>query len=172
MTWPENAPALDPLSRWREKAGVRVAPGRASTRKEKAASLRLCLAQEQELQPTQRAPIAAAHPAPAAGSLRGQSAQAIETAKLEPDEFWRNYALALAWLLKNDSDDGAMQIAAVYAQRKQADEAFRWLEHALDTHDPGVTELYATSCLNVLHDDPRFAELAKKIGLPLLLPAH
>jgi len=61
-----------------------------------------------------------------------------------------------------------MQIAAVYAQRQQADEAFRWLEHALDMHDPGVTELYGTSYLNLLRDDPRFAAIAKKIGLPPL----
>jgi len=118
-----------------------------------------------------------------AQALGGSTAQAVDTAKQEPDEFWRNWALALAcfangnrsesdtalaWLVKNDSDDGAMQIAAIYAQRKQADEAFRWLEHALDTHDPGVTELYGTPFVTLFRDDPRFAALVKKIGLPPL----
>ena len=116
-------------------------------------------------------------------TFRGHTAEAIEAARQEPDEFWRNYGLALAcfahgdrngsdaalaWLIKNDSDDGAMQIAVVYAQRKQPDEVFHWLEHALATNDPGVTELYGTSYLNLLRDDPRFAAIAKKIGLPPL----
>ena len=75
-------------------------------------------------------------------------------------------------MLKNDSDDAAVQIAVVYAKRKQADEAFRWPEHALDVHDPGVTELYVTIYLDNLRNDPRLAELAKKIGLPPLPAAH
>jgi TolB-like protein/Tfp pilus assembly protein PilF len=118
-----------------------------------------------------------------AQTLAGKAAQATEMAKQEPDEFWRNWALAmafyangnrteadaaLAWLIKNDSDDGAMQIAAIYAQRKQADEAFRWFEHGVDTHDPGLTELYGTPYAFLIRDDPRFAALAKKIGLPPL----
>ncbi len=118
-----------------------------------------------------------------AQALRGHTAEAIETAKQEPDEFWRNYAVALAsfahgdrgasdaalaWLIKNDSDDGAVQIAAVYAQRKQADETFHWLEHALETRDAGVTEIYSTPFVIAFRDDPRFAALAKKVGLPPL----
>jgi serine/threonine-protein kinase len=118
-----------------------------------------------------------------AQTFRGHTAEAIETARQEPDEFWRNYGLALAcfahgdrkasdaalaWLIKNDSDDGAVQIAAVYAQRKQPDEAFHWLEHALATNDPGVTEIFTTPYIRTLRDDPRIAALAKKIGLPPL----
>ena len=118
-----------------------------------------------------------------AQTFRGHTAEAIETARLEPDEFWRNYGLALAcfahgdrkasdaalaWLIKNDTDDGAVQIAAVYAQRKQPDEVFQWLEHALVTKDPGVTELYGTPYIRAFRDDPRFAALAKQIGLPPL----
>jgi len=118
-----------------------------------------------------------------AQTFRGHTAEAIETARQEPDEFWRNYGLALAcfahgdrnasdaalaWLIKNDADDGAVQIVAVYAQRQQPDEAFHWLEHALVTNDPGVTELYTTPYVRTLRDDPRFAALAKKIGLPPL----
>ncbi|HET7777981.1 MAG TPA: tetratricopeptide repeat protein [Rudaea sp.] len=116
-------------------------------------------------------------------TFRGHTAEAIEAARQEPDEFWRNYGLALAcfahgdrngsdaalaWLIKNDSDDGAMQIAVVYAQRKQPDEVFHWLEHALATNDPGVTELYGTPYVIAFRDDPRFSALAKKIGLPPL----
>jgi Flp pilus assembly protein TadD len=116
-------------------------------------------------------------------ALRGHTAEAIETAKQEPDEFWRNFALALAsfahgdrnasdaalaWLIKNDSDDGGVQIAAVYAQRRQADEMFHWLEHALETRDAGVTEIYSTPFVIAFRDDPRFAALAKKVGLPPL----
>jgi hypothetical protein len=59
-------------------------------------------------------------------------------------------------------------ILLVHAQRKQADETFRWLEHGLDTHDAGVTELYGLPYLSAFCEDPRFSALARKIGLPPL----
>lgn len=115
--------------------------------------------------------------------LRGNAKGAIDSAKQEPDEFWRNWALtlahfahgdqgdsdaALAWLIKNDSEDAAVQIAAVYAQRKQPDEMFRWLDRAVATNDPGINDLYDSPYLINYRDDPRYAVLAKKIGLPPL----
>jgi TolB-like protein/Flp pilus assembly protein TadD len=115
--------------------------------------------------------------------LRGNAKEAIDSAKQEPDEFWRNWALALAhfahgdqresdaalaWLIKNDSDDGAVQIAAVYAQRKQPEEMFGWLDHAMATRDPGVIDVYYVPFLIAYRDDPRFAALVKRIGLPPL----
>jgi hypothetical protein len=45
---------------------------------------------------------------------------------------------------------------------------FHWLEHALETRDAGVTEIYSTPFVIAFRDDPRFAALAKKVGLPPL----
>ena len=71
--------------------------------------------------------------------LRGKSAAAVEFAKKETDPFWRTYALALAHfangdraeadaalkkLIDEDADDGASQIAQVYALRKEPDKMF------------------------------------------------
>ena len=79
----------------------------------------------------------------------------MEFAKQETDPFWRTYALALAHfangdraeadaalkkLIDENADDGASQIAHVYALRKEPDKMFEWLEHGWTTNDSGVTE--------------------------------
>ena len=108
----------------------------------------------------------------------GHSAEALATAKREPDEFWRNWALAFAedangnraasdqaldWLLRNDADDGASQIAQVYAYRKQPDEAFKWLEHAYESHDGGLQQIRLSLFLAAYENDPRYEAIARKV---------
>jgi Flp pilus assembly protein TadD len=110
--------------------------------------------------------------------LQGRNAEAVATAKQEPDEFWRNWALAFAywgdgdraasdqalqWLIKTDADDAGSQIAQVYAQRGQDDEVFRWLEHALDTHDGGLTQMRVSPFLAKYEKDPRYEAIARKV---------
>ena len=75
---------------------------------------------------------------------------------------------ALAELIETDGDGAAFQIAEVYAQWGQADEAFRWLEHAFSQGDPGMSELYSSLNLDTLHSDQRFTEIAERVGLPPL----
>ena len=41
-------------------------------------------------------------------------------------------------LIDENADDGASQIAQVYALRKEPDKMFEWLEHGWPTNDPGV----------------------------------
>ena len=110
--------------------------------------------------------------------LAGRPAEALATAKQEPDEFWRNWALAFAadangdratadraldWLIKNDADDGASQIAQVYGYRKQPDEAFKWLDHALESHDGGLQQMRISLFLAPYENDPRYAAIARKV---------
>ena len=109
---------------------------------------------------------------------QGRNTEALTTAKQEPDEFWRNWALALAqyangdlaasdqalaWLVKNDPDDGASQIAQIYAQRKQPDDAFKWLDHGIDAHDGGMQQIRLSLFLVPYEKDTRYEAIARKV---------
>jgi adenylate cyclase len=65
-------------------------------------------------------------------------------------------------LISRYSDDAMVQIAIVYAQLGEHDEAFRWLQDARDIRDPGFVELAADPELAPLRSDPRFAGLMKE----------
>jgi len=112
--------------------------------------------------------------------LRGKSGAAVESAKKETNPFWRTYTFALAHfangdraeadaalkkLIDENADDGASQIALVYALRKEPDKMFEWLEHGWTTNDPGVTDLLVDPFLRAYKDDPRFIAFAQKIGV-------
>jgi serine/threonine-protein kinase len=112
--------------------------------------------------------------------LHGKSGAAVEFAKKETDPFWRTYALALAHfangdrveadaalkkLIDENADNGASQIAQVYALRKEPDKMFEWLEHGWPTNDPGVDELLFDPFLRAYKDDPRFIAFAQKVGV-------
>jgi len=112
--------------------------------------------------------------------LRGESGAAVESAKKETDPYWRTYTLALAHfangdraeadaalkkLIDENADQGASQIAQVYALRKESDKMFEWLEHAWPTNDPGVSDLLLDPFLRAYKDDPRFIAFAHKIGV-------
>ncbi|WP_317933496.1 winged helix-turn-helix domain-containing protein [Halioxenophilus sp. WMMB6] len=75
---------------------------------------------------------------------------------------------ALAELIASDGDGAAFQIAEVYAQWQQPEAAFEWLERAFRQGDPGLSELYSSVNLENLYRDPRFANLAKRVGLPTI----
>jgi serine/threonine-protein kinase len=112
--------------------------------------------------------------------LQRNPAAALELAKKETDPFFRTYALAFACfaqgdraqadaqlkkLIDEDADDAGVQIASVYALRKEPDKVFEWLDHAWTTHDPGVSELLIDPFLRAYKDDPRFIAFAQKIGV-------
>jgi hypothetical protein len=72
---------------------------------------------------------------------------------------------ALKKLIEEDAGDAGSQIASVYALRKEPEKMFEWLEHALTTHDAGVSTLLFDPFLRAYKDDPRFIAFAQKIGL-------
>jgi len=107
---------------------------------------------------------------------------ALQQAQLEPDAFWREYALTLIQQTQPDrsaadtalrnfsttyASNGAYQIAVVHALRKEPDEMFRWLDNAYATHDSGLSQLDITPFVFEYHDDPRFVALCQKLGVQL-----
>jgi serine/threonine protein kinase/tetratricopeptide (TPR) repeat protein len=118
-------------------------------------------------------------------AVDGRPAAAIAAAKAEPDPFWRDYALAIAYraagrpveadallakLEREHAGDAAFQIAELHAQRGDRAGLFRWLEVARTSGDGGVVEALGAPLFFPYHDDPRFAEFCRKIGLPAPTP--
>jgi eukaryotic-like serine/threonine-protein kinase len=60
----------------------------------------------------------------------------------------------------------AYEIAKLYADLGQKDEAFKWLGMAYQERDYGLEFLKTDFLLDPLRADPRFAELISKVGLP------
>jgi serine/threonine-protein kinase len=112
--------------------------------------------------------------------LQGNAAAAVDGARQMTSAPWNNFAQALAFaahgdhkeadtalnkLIAEDADDGAFQIAAIYALRKEPDQVFKWLEHAWDTRDAGVAQLLWHPFLTSYQNDPRYVAFARKIGV-------
>jgi len=106
--------------------------------------------------------------------------EAIEQAGQEPDEFWRLWGLAIIYhaagrvrdsdqallsLIEDHAAGNAYQIAEVNSMRGDVEEAFKWLEKAIDDRDPGVTHTKANPRLRPLHADRRWQEMLSKVGL-------
>ena len=111
---------------------------------------------------------------------QGRGKEAVQMAEQEPDPFWRIWGLALVHelngeraesqtyldqLIKENADDSAVQIAHVYAVRKQPEEMFRWLAHAKKAKDPGMVDLQMMTYLIDYKADPRFQALLREYRL-------
>jgi hypothetical protein len=73
---------------------------------------------------------------------------------------------ALNELIAKDAQDGAYQIAEVYAWRGEKDQAFAWLERAYRQHDGGLSDIKHDNIVTALQSDARFAALLRKMLLP------
>jgi len=60
----------------------------------------------------------------------------------------------------------AFEIATLYAELGDRDQAFRWLNIAYQEHDWWLVGLKTDFLLDTIHSDPRFTELVRKVGLP------
>jgi serine/threonine-protein kinase len=118
---------------------------------------------------------------------RGDGEAALREARLEPNEGYRHFELALAHyarrdrpaadaalneLITKDRNFLAYQVAEVYAWRGEKDKAFEWLQVSLDNHDTGTLSLLIDPLMRGLQHDARFSGLAAKIGLPVRLSAQ
>ena len=74
---------------------------------------------------------------------------------------------ALASLIEKYGPAGAFQIGQVYAYRGEADRSFEWLERAYKQRDPGLPEIKTDPLFKNLRRDQRYAELLKKMRLPV-----
>ena len=113
--------------------------------------------------------------------LRKDAAAAQRAAAEEPAGPWRDFALALAAQIGPDraaadaaladvtarhASGWAFQVAQVHALRGEADAMFDWLRRALQARDPGMQTLLYDALLLRYRDDPRYAALAREVGLP------
>ena len=111
---------------------------------------------------------------------QGRFGEAYEQAKAEPERFWRSWALAIIYHLqgdiegsdrelesiKNEATAGnEFQIAEIHAMRGEADDAFKWLNQAIDQRDPGVTHAKVDPRLRSLAGDARWPAFLAKVGL-------
>jgi tetratricopeptide (TPR) repeat protein len=112
---------------------------------------------------------------------RGDGETALREARLEADENYRRFELALAHYARRDRaaadaalaeliaesrDIAAFQIAQVYAVRGETDKAFEWLQISFDTHDTGTLAILVDPLLHDLRDDPRYKALIAKMNFP------
>lgn len=58
-----------------------------------------------------------------------------------------------------------LTFAGLYVRLEQKDKAFAFLEKAFDERDPSIVQLKIEPIYDTLRDDPRYAELVRKIGL-------
>jgi len=115
---------------------------------------------------------------------RGDGEAALREAKLEPNEHYQRFELALAHyacgdrpaadeslteLIAKDRDVMAYQIAEVYAWRGEKNNAFQWLQVSLDNHDTGLLSVSIDPLMQSLRPDARYNEVLAKIGLPVRL---
>ena len=73
---------------------------------------------------------------------------------------------ALKRLIATHQSDAAYQIAEAYAYRGEIDKAFAWLNRSYLQRDPGTPEFKTDPLMKSLRQDPRYAELLKKMRLP------
>jgi DNA-binding winged helix-turn-helix (wHTH) protein/tetratricopeptide (TPR) repeat protein len=57
------------------------------------------------------------------------------------------------------------RIASYYALLGDRDQAFTWLNRAFEARDPSLVAVHLDQSFQTLHDDPRFDELLRRVGL-------
>lgn len=112
--------------------------------------------------------------------MRGRPDAALLDALREPDDYWRDYAMALARQKLGDqgaadaslrqfidahTHDGAFQIASIYALRQEPDRAFEWLDKSLEMRDPAATGVRLDPFFAAYRKDPRFIAFCRKAGI-------
>ena len=73
--------------------------------------------------------------------------------------------MALDDFLESPRKDGAFYVALLYAWRGENDEAFEWLEMAMEQRIPALSYILITPVLARLRDDPRLPIFLEKMGL-------
>jgi TolB-like protein/Tfp pilus assembly protein PilF len=72
---------------------------------------------------------------------------------------------ALDYLIENERNWMAYQIAGLYAYQGKPDKAFEWLEITYDQRDGGITHILGDPSFKSVHDDPRWEPYLLKLGL-------
>jgi serine/threonine protein kinase/tetratricopeptide (TPR) repeat protein len=111
--------------------------------------------------------------------LKGHAAAALAEIQQETSEAWRMMGLpmafhalgrkansdeALAALIGKYEKDAPYNIAYVYAFRGEPDQAFQWLDKAVQYGDPGLLHIMVENLFDKIHSDPRWLPFLRKIG--------
>jgi len=114
---------------------------------------------------------------------RGQFDSALAAADADPHEADRRAATAMISWMRGDKVRAQAQldemvrmggqiapgiIAQTYAFEGNADQAFAWLDRAVQTDDPSAASIYETppQVIATLSKDRRFAAFCRKLGIP------
>ena len=111
----------------------------------------------------------------------GRLDEALSEALKEEQAGYRNCNLAMIYhamgkkaesdrclnelLAHGEDTEWGFQIALVYAERGENDNAFKWLEQARSNFDAGIPLTKVSRHFRSLHDDPRWPAFLEKIGL-------
>lgn len=101
-----------------------------------------------------------------AGALPNEIRSVSESS---PSEGVRRYRAWQVRLLEENAIRRAwppMTVASIYASAGRVEEALRWLRSAYEQRDPMLVSLTANPDLASIRSDPRFAELARLVGVP------
>lgn len=111
--------------------------------------------------------------------LQGDARGALAEFQREPVESFRLIGLAMVYhalgqnaesksnldqLIRKYAGTQAYGIAYVLAQRGENDRAFEWLEKAVEQRDPLVGLISIDPLLKILHADPRWQPLTRRLG--------
>ena len=111
--------------------------------------------------------------------MKGDAAGALREMEQEKTEVWRMFGLPMAYSAlgrRADSDqalaaviakygkDDPYNVAYVQAFCGHADQAFEWLDQAVQGKDAGLSEIVAESLFDQIHSDPRWLPFLRKIG--------
>ena len=112
-------------------------------------------------------------------TLQGDFERALEEYSMEPFDFLRLTGQAIAYhhlgrrddaitalqgLIAAAGESASFQIAAVYAQWNDADNAMSWLERAYVIRDPGLPYMYGNFLFDPIQDDPRYQAFLRKMN--------
>ena len=104
---------------------------------------------------------------------------ALAEIEQEKSELWRMIGLPLAYcglgrkadaeqafkaLIGKHAKDGPYNIAYDHAYCGEADQAFAWLDKAVQYQDPGLGEIVAENLFDKIHADPRWPAFLRKLG--------
>lgn len=82
---------------------------------------------------------------------------------------WRGFLQKQLDMMKEDAGKRyvtSFNMATVYARLDEKDQAFRWLQKAIEEHSSPALYLRADPRLDSLRSDPRFGDLLRRAGLP------
>jgi TolB-like protein/Tfp pilus assembly protein PilF len=111
--------------------------------------------------------------------LKGNPDAAIVEFETEPGNVWRSIGLTLGYhaagrqaeadavlrvLETSEADSWAYNLAYVHAMRGNADKAFEWLDRAVRSRDPGLSDVAVDPLFGKIHDDPRWLPFLRSIG--------